>query len=51
MQQLIVIDKKTGKKKLVNIPSWDKSIVNNQIGQPAYDISLTSNGSGSLSMP
>lgn len=51
MRQIVVIDKKTGKKKLVNIPSWDKGIVNNQLGQPAYDISISSNDSGSLSIP
>jgi hypothetical protein len=38
-------------KKLVNIPSWDKGVVNNQFGQPAYDVNINSNGSGSLSIP
>jgi len=43
----IVKKDKNGKTKLVNIPSYDQIVVNNQIGQPAYDISISSN-SGSL---
>ncbi len=48
MRKIVVIDKKTGKKKLVNVPSYDQIVVNNQLGQPAYNISISSNGSGSL---
>jgi len=44
----IVVKNKKGKKELVNIPSYDLNYVNNQLGQPAYDIGLTST-SGSLS--
>lgn len=47
----IIVKGKDGKKKLVNVPSWDKGVVNNQLGQPAYDVSISSNGSGSLSVP
>lgn len=43
----IIVKGKDGKKRLVNVPSWDKEVVNNQIGQPAYDISLSST-SGSV---
>ena len=46
MRRIVTTDKK-GKKKLVNIPSWDLIYVNNQMGQPAYDVSISSNGSGS----
>lgn len=42
----IVTTDKNGKKKLVNVPSYDEGYVNNQFGQPAYDISITSNNSG-----
>jgi len=47
MRRIVTKDKK-GKKKLVNVPSYDLNYVNNQLGQPAYDIGLTST-SGSLS--
>jgi hypothetical protein len=47
MRRIVSVNKK-GKKKLVNIPSWDLTPVNNQIGQPAYDFSISST-SGSLS--
>ena len=47
MRRIVTIDKKSGKKKLVNVPSWDLIYVNNQMGQPAYDVSIRSNGSGS----
>ena len=47
MRRIIVFDKKSGKKKLVNVPSYDQHMVNNQLGQPAYDVSISSN-SGSL---
>jgi hypothetical protein len=47
MRRIVTKDKKTGKKKLVNIPSYDQIVVNNQLGQPAYDVSISSN-SGSL---
>ena len=43
----IIVKSKDGKKRLVNVPSWDREVVNNQIGQPAYDISLSST-SGSV---
>jgi hypothetical protein len=46
MRRIITKDKK-GKKKLVNVPSWDLNYVNNQLGQPAYDVSISST-SGSL---
>lgn len=46
MRRIVTTDKK-GKKKLVNVPSWDLNYVNNQFGQPAYDVSISSNGSGS----
>jgi hypothetical protein len=46
MRRIVTTDKK-GKKKLVNVPSWDLIYVNNQFGQPAYDVSISSN-SGSL---
>lgn len=46
MRRIVTKDKK-GKKKLVNVPSWDQIVVNNQLGQPAYDVSISSN-SGSL---
>lgn len=46
MRRIVTKDKK-GKKKLVNVPSWDEIYVNNQLGQPAYDVSISSNGSGS----
>ena len=47
MRRIIVFDKKSGKKKLVNVPRYDQHVVNNQLGQPAYDVSISSN-SGSL---
>ena len=46
MRRIVIIDKKTGKKKLVNVPSWDNAYVNNQLGQPAYDASISSSGDG-----
>jgi hypothetical protein len=46
MRRIVTTDKK-GKKKLVNVPSWDLVYVNNQFGQPAYDVGVFSNGSGS----
>ena len=45
MRRIVTSDKK-GKKKLVNVPSWDNAYVNNQMGQPAYDVSISSNGNG-----
>ncbi len=48
MRRIVTTDKK-GKKKLVNVPSWDLIYVNNQFGQPAYDVGISSNGSGSAS--
>ena len=47
MRRIVTIDKKSGKKKLVNVPSYDQIVVNNQMGQPAYDVGISSNGSGS----
>lgn len=47
MRRIVGKDKK-GKKVLINVPSWDLNYVNNQIGQPAYDVSISSN-SGSIS--
>lgn len=47
MRRIVTKDKKTGKKKLVNVPSFDNIYINNQLGQPAYDVSISSN-SGSL---
>jgi hypothetical protein len=49
MRRIVTIDKK-GKKKLVNVPSWDNIYVNNQLGQPAYDVGISSNGSGSVAV-
>ena len=46
MRRIVTIDKKSGKKKLVNVPSYDNIYVNNQMGQPAYDVGISSNGSG-----
>lgn len=46
MRRIVTTDK-NGKKKLVNVPSFDDIYVNNQMGQPAYDVSISSNGSGS----
>ena len=46
MRRIVTKDKK-GNKKLVNVPSFDLIVVNNQFGQPAYDVSISSN-SGSL---
>ena len=46
MRRILTTDKK-GKKKLVNVPSYDLNYVNNQFGQPAYDIGISST-SGSL---
>ena len=34
----IIVKSKDGKKRLVNVPSWDREVANNKIGQPAYDI-------------
>jgi hypothetical protein len=48
MRRIIVIDKKTGKKKLVNVPSYDLAYVNNQLGQPAYDVGIASSNDGFL---
>lgn len=45
MRRIVATDKK-GKKKLINVPSFDNIYVNNQMGQPAYDVSITSNGNG-----
>lgn len=46
MRRIVTTDK-NGKKKLVNVPSWDNIYINCQMGQPAYDVSISSNGSGS----
>lgn len=46
MRRIVTKDKK-GRKKLVNVPSFDLNYVNNQLGQPAYDVSISST-SGSL---
>ena len=48
MRRIVVIDRKTGRKKLVNVPSYDLAYVNNQMGQPAYDVGTFSNGDGFL---
>lgn len=45
MRRIVTTDK-NGKKKLVNVPSWDQVYVNNQLGQPAYDASVSSNNDG-----
>jgi hypothetical protein len=45
----IVVKGKDGKKRLVNVPSWDREVVNNQINQPAYDISLSSTSGSAVS--
>lgn len=47
MRRIVIKNKKSGKKELVNVPSFDQIVVNNQLGQPAYDVSISSN-SGSL---
>ena len=50
MRRIIGKDKK-GKKILINVPSYDKIVINNQmVTQTAYDVSISSN-SGSLSVP
>lgn len=46
MRRIVGKDKK-GKKVLINVPSWDLNYINNQMGQPAYDVSISSN-SGSI---
>lgn len=48
MRRIMSVDK-SGKRRLVNVPSYDLNPRNNQFGQPAYDIGISSNGSGSLS--
>lgn len=48
MRRIVVFDKKTGKKKLVNVPSYDLAYVNNQLGQTAYDVSIASSNDGFL---
>lgn len=51
MRRILTTDKK-GKKKLVNVPSYDLNYVNNQFGQPAYDIGISStSGSAATSSP
>jgi len=48
MRRIVGKNKKTGKKILINIPSYDQTVINNQlVAQPAYDVSISSN-SGSL---
>ena len=47
MRRIMSVDK-SGKRKLVNVPSYDLNYQNNQFGQPAYDVGISSNGSGSL---
>ena len=47
MRRIVGKDKK-GKKILINIPSYDQTVINNQlVAKPAYNISISSN-SGSL---
>jgi hypothetical protein len=51
MRRIIGKDKK-GKNKLINVPSYDDIYVNNQFGlQTAYDVSISSNGSGADDTP
>ena len=50
MRRIVTTDKK-GKKKLVNVPSYDQIVVNNQMGQPAYDVGISSNGGDGLPAP
>jgi hypothetical protein len=45
MRRIVKTDSK-GRKKLVNVPSYDNAYVNNQLGQPAYDVGTFSNGDG-----
>jgi len=45
MRRIVTTDSK-GRKKLVNVPSYDNGYVNNQLGQPAYDVGTFSNGDG-----
>jgi hypothetical protein len=45
MRRIVTTDSK-GRKKLVNVPSYDNAYVNNQMGQPAYDVGTFSNGDG-----
>ena len=42
----IVGKDKNGKKILINVPSYDTVYVNNQIGQPAYDVGIASSNDG-----
>ena len=46
MRRIVGKDKK-GRNVLINVPSYDEIYINNQMGQPAYDVSISSNGSGS----
>jgi len=46
MRRIVGKDKR-GKNVLINVPSYDEIYINNQMGQPAYDVSISSNGSGS----
>ena len=46
MRRIVGKDKK-GRSVLINVPSYDEIYINNQMGQPAYDVSISSNGSGS----
>jgi len=45
MRRIIGKDK-NGKKILINVPSYDTIYVNNQIGQPAYDVGIASSNDG-----
>tara|TARA_B110000503_G_C7068521_1_gene379852 strand:+ start:1045 stop:1194 length:150 start_codon:yes stop_codon:yes gene_type:complete len=48
MRRIVGKNKKTGKKILINIPSYDQTVINNQlVAQPAYNVSISSN-SGSV---
>ena len=47
MRRIIGKDKK-GRTVLINVPSYDDMYINNQFGpQTAYNIAISSNGSGS----
>ena len=51
MRRIIGKDKK-GRSILINVPSYDEIYINNQLGSlTAYDIGISSNGSGSDDTP
>ena len=45
MRRIVGKDKK-GRSVLINVPSYDEIYINNQIGQPAYDVGIASSNDG-----